>query len=409
MRMAVMALTRGGKGLAEAIQRAYPPGQVRVYLPARRFSPGPPPGLETGGYRVTTYYERPFGEQLGALFSRYRALVCIMSAGIVVRALAPYLKNKEEDPAVVVADEKGKHYISLLSGHLGGANRLAEELARRMGGGAVITTATDTCGKPALEMLALRWDMAAVPGEHIKVVNAALVNGSRVRVLVEKGLHMPPGFPLGYRVEDLGGGRWQAPMPDYYLPGEGSGRPGGAGGRRPGVPVVIVTSRALVTRRDRAPGQGLSGNMAGGGAPVLCLHPRDIVLGCGCKRGVNSRDIIHFIGQSFQEEGYSLHSLRKIVTLEIKRDEQGLGEAAQELGVPLEFVSLEEIKGLEESGAGLSQSEFVRQAIGVGGACEPAALLGAGSRTGRGELLWKKKKGPGITTAAARVISRWWV
>lgn len=100
------------------------------------------------------YNKENFKENLRAGFGKYDSLVCIMATGIVVRILAPLIVHKTSDPAVVVLDQKGKHAISLLSGHLGGANDLAREMASISGGEAVITTATDVAGELSFDTFA---------------------------------------------------------------------------------------------------------------------------------------------------------------------------------------------------------------------------------------------------------------
>ncbi|PKM83530.1 MAG: cobalamin biosynthesis protein CbiG [Firmicutes bacterium HGW-Firmicutes-13] len=373
MKIGVVALTRGGKSLAYKIQKAYPRGEVEVYLSS---------SLQTGSGNSGEfiYFNEPLRELFGKLFKNYRFLVCVMAAGIAVRLSAPYLSSKREDPAIAVVDEKGNFVISLLSGHLGGANLLTREIAEKIGAQPVITTATDVCGKPALEMTAEKWNMGVRPVENIKKINWALVNGYKVRVFIEKGLLLPPEFP--FEVEEWDG------SPDLKQDG-----PFDTNNKcmedKNNVPTVIITSRLV-------PPDSIHSLDS-----VIFLHPKNIVLGVGCKRGVSAGRILNFVERSFREEGFCLSSLRKVVSVDIKRDEKGLLEAARSLQVPLEFVSLEEIKNFEVQ---VSRSKYVEEVLGVGSVCEPAALIGAG----RGELLWKKKKLQGVTTAAAQVISGWW-
>src|SRR3989337_1327794 len=110
-----------------------------------------------------------------------------MASGIVVRSIAPFLKNKAEDPAVVVVDEKGRYVISLLSGHLGGANKLAEDIAKIIGAKPVITTATDVNNLPCIEDIAEKFHLAIEDVKKIKVVNSAIVNG-RNAVIVDENI-----------------------------------------------------------------------------------------------------------------------------------------------------------------------------------------------------------------------------
>ena len=115
-------------------------------------------------------------------FSNYAGHVFIAAAGIVVRAIAPHLQSKVHDPAVVVLDHEGRYCISLLSGHLGGANELAVEVARITGGEAVITTATDTAGLPSMDLLAKDKDLVIANLNAVKRVNMAILSGGKVRI-----------------------------------------------------------------------------------------------------------------------------------------------------------------------------------------------------------------------------------
>ncbi len=393
MKIAAVALTRGGKATAEKIQNLYPPGKVDLYLPSKLATEWTPEPDYKGGEVPESsrkssimYFQKPFREVFGSLFKEYSALICVMATGIVVRTAAPYLKDKWEDPAVVVVDEKGQFFISLLSGHLGGANFLVEQLASKTGGQAIITTATDVCKKPAVEMLARSINCQAFPRENIKKINGAFVNGVKVKAFIEKGLTLPENFPLETEVFEP---TTVAQLIEGQLTGEQLTKkqltfPGNNKNESdPERYCIIITSRQFPEKQ------------------ILFLHPQNIVLGVGCKQGITSGQLISVIKKSFIEEGYSLHSLRKILSIDIKKEEKGLLEAAEILGVPIEFVSREQIRNLKEE---VSHSDYVERVIGVGSVCEPAALIGAG----RGELIWRKKKTAGITTAAARVTSRWW-
>lgn len=363
MKIALLALTRGGELTAAKIQRSYVKGEVDLFLPEKLKPENH--CIESQGGR--TYYKDSFKELFCFLFKNYPALVCVMAAGIVVRTAASFLQDKYEDPAIVVLDEKGEFAVSLLSGHLGGANALAGEIAQKIGAQAVITTATDVCNKPAVEMLARDWKMALEPRENIKRINWALTDGVPVKVFVQGDIQVPPVFTEG---DDE---NFEGPYP--Y---EAQGFQG---------PCLVIS--------DTLYPEPITDNN------TILARPQNIVLGVGCKRGTSWEDLVSFIQQCFQEEGISPLCLKKIVSIDMKNNEEGLLEAAGRLKVPAEFLTEEQIKNLKVK---VSRSMFVEKITGVGCVCEPAALIGAG----REELLWKKKKYQGMTTAAARVLYRWW-
>ncbi|MHB8172659.1 MAG: cobalamin biosynthesis central domain-containing protein, partial [Thermincolia bacterium] len=161
---------------------------IHLYLPEKLMGL-----LEAGEARV---YQGPLREVVEKIFHQYRALICVMALGIVVRLIGPLAANKGEDPAVVTLDEKGQFVISVLSGHLGGANQLAGQLAEALGATAVITTATDVQGKTAIDVLARQWGMGIEPLASIKIVNGALLEDKQVTVFHEGDL--PGALPESY-------------------------------------------------------------------------------------------------------------------------------------------------------------------------------------------------------------------
>ncbi|MDN5345167.1 MAG: cobalt-precorrin hydrolase, partial [Clostridia bacterium] len=174
--LAIVTLTQPGLQTALRLAAALPGGAV-VYTPAGLAVPG----------RVRPY-QGPLSPFLGRVFNHYRGLILIMATGIAVRALSPHLVAKEKDPAVVVVDARGQYAISLLSGHLGGANDLARLVASLLGGQAIITTASEVQGLPALDLVARELGMSVWPRASFKGVMAALVNGETVNLLVEPAL-----------------------------------------------------------------------------------------------------------------------------------------------------------------------------------------------------------------------------
>jgi len=288
-------------------------------------------------------------------FFLYPHQILVAAAGIVVRVIAPLLKSKDQDPAVLVLDQEGEYVISLLSGHLGGANELAKEVARLTGGHAVITTATDTASVPSMDLLAKERGLVIANLNAVKSVNMALLTGDPVQIF----------------------------DPDNRL---GLGNNGGAGATFerieeeeqwvPGHPGVWVTRKNKEARSNQ-----------------LVLHPRCLVAGVGCNRGTDCREILDFIADTLRKNDLSLKSLHCLSTIEAKKDEQGLLDAAHELDVPLFFFSPSELKTVEVP----NPSGMVKKHMGVSSVCEATALLK--SRGGR--LLVPKTKSKNVTLAVA--------
>ncbi len=278
-------------------------------------------------------------------FHAYDSHIFLAATGIAVRTIAPHLTDKTRDPAVVVLDHKGQHVISLVSGHLGGANKLAEEVALLTGGTAVITTATDTEKAPAIDMLAARKGLIIANPQQIKVINAALAEGRPVAIddsenrlsLAEDPRLVSCFVPItsmdSLKMEDM-------PHPH---------------------PMVRVSWRTKATSDDHA----------------LLLHPRVLIAGIGCRKGTTREEILQAITQVFAEHHLALDSLAALVSIDIKAQEHGMLAAAQALGVPLTFYSADELADISIP----TPSSLVKKHIGVPSVCEAAALKKAQQTT----------------------------
>jgi len=186
MKIAVVSITRHGVTLAGRVLAALPgaqlfaPEKFRAEAAAAAAASG-----EANGYQC---YAGKTGEQLAALFAEYDGIVAILSLGAMVRLIAPFLQSKEADPAVLVLDEGGKFVIPMLSGHLGGANALAGQLADALGAAAVLTTASDARQTLAVDLLGSEfgWVIEAAP-EALLAASAAVVNDEPVALVQEAG------------------------------------------------------------------------------------------------------------------------------------------------------------------------------------------------------------------------------
>ena len=292
-----------------------------------------------------------------------------MATGIVVRVIAPYVSDKRHDPAVVVMDDLGQHAISLLSGHIGGANELARTIGHLLGAEPVITTATDIANRPAADILAVKLNLVMEPFERMKTINAAIAAGDRVAFFIdpevlERREYIAKATALGVTLLDIN----QLGRDDRYEA------------------AVVITSRELVINK-----------------PHLYLRPACLAVGVGCRRGVMSAEILTAIRDACRQAGHSVKSVAVLGSTVVKKDEVGLLAAAEQLDVPIEFFSNEQLQAMiDEHGLGISP--FVKQQIGVGNVCEPAALLAGVS----GRLILPRTKYSKITVALAPVTLRWW-
>jgi cobalt-precorrin 5A hydrolase len=346
MNVSFVALTLRGAELARRLAREFPGAEVHL-----------PQGLgEEDGDLI---FPESLREALPRLFGRSRALVCIMATGIVVRLLAPHLRGKGSDPAVVVMDEGGEYAISLLSGHLGGANDLAREIARVSGARAVITTATDVNGLTAWDEAARREGLIVEPIGHLRTLNALLLRGEPI-ALIDPERRVSQHFSMVPEV---------MPAPDF----DAASSSGASG-------YVLVTHH-LIPRIEENPN-------------ILLLRPRDLVVGIGCNRGTGVDEIEGAVRQVLQEASLSFKSIASVATIAEKADEEGLSEFARRFSFPLEYHDAED---LNEVPVASPPSCYALAALGAKGVCEPAAVLSAGG----GALLVKKRKSGNVTVAVA--------
>jgi len=291
---------------------------------------------------------------VGETFPTYRAHLFVCACGIAVRAIAPHLRDKQTDPAVVCLDDAGTFAVSLLSGHLGGANALTREVAACLGATPVVTTATDAAGAPAIEMLARSLGLAMENAVATRRVNAALAAGQPVAVF----------DPLGvFAVTDPAMARFfvwvAAPVPP-----------------EPEVPLLVVDWRLGPETPTR-----------------LYLRPRVLVAGVGCRRGAPAEDILALLAQACRLGRLSAKSVGLFASIEAKRNEPGLLEAAATCGADLQFFSAAALADVPAP----HPSALVIKHMGVGSVCEAAAMLASG----RGSLLVPKTRSKLSTVALA--------
>jgi len=179
-RVVLIAITKHGAQQAALLAAQLPAAQLCV---ADKFAP-----LMAGVSNPVQTYSGPFRDEMTQLFANFDQLVFFVSLGAVVRLIAPHLKSKDEDPGVLVVDDAGQFVIPVLSGHIGGANAMAEQVAALLGGTAVLTTASDVGKTIPVDILGreLGWQVQA-PKINITRVSAAVVNEEPVAVVQEAG------------------------------------------------------------------------------------------------------------------------------------------------------------------------------------------------------------------------------
>lgn len=277
-------------------------------------------------------------------FSSDDALVFIGAAGIAVRAIAPHIKSKFTDPAVVVVDELGTYSVSLLSGHIGGANELATRIARFLCAIPVITTATDQNGVFAVDNWAKKQGLTIANPERIKWVSSRLLAGETV-LLSSK-------FPV-----------------EGALPA--------------GIALTTDSSDILVTWRTR------------GKSEALKLVPPVITLGVGCRKDTSAENFEVAFQLMLKKAGCHPAAIKQVCSIDLKAGEPGLLEFCRSHALPFHTFSASALASVPGKFSG---SAFVKSVTGVDNVCERSAVFGCGEG---GQLLTKKDAEYGITMALA--------
>ena len=281
------------------------------------------------------------GVWTGERFADSDALVFIGATGIAVRAIAPHVRDKFSDPAVVSVDEAGQFAVPLLSGHVGGANDLAREVAAAIGARAVVSTATDVNGLFAVDEWARKQGLALVERQIAKEVSACLLDGGTV------------GFASDIAVEGA--------LPSGVEEGP----------HELGIKVGLDTADCPF-------------------AHTLHLVPRVVTVGVGCKRGTDAAALEAFVRGALANAHISPAAVARVASIDVKHDEEAVLALARALGCEPEFYSAEQLAAVEGT---FASSDFVKAAVGVDNVCERAAVAG-GAR-----LIGGKEAHEGMTVA----------
>lgn len=354
---AIVAVTKKGVALGSRLQQLL--ADSHLYVPLK---------YSTAEIKDEHRYTSPVKDVVNEIFDRYRYLVLIMATGIAVRAVAPVIKDKRTDPGVVVIDDSGSSCISLLSGHLGGANELAEKIASMINAHPVITTASDINKTISADMLGSDFGWILEENEYINAVSSALVNGESVGIFQEAGERnwrdeteeSPDNIHIFESIDELAHAGPQA--------------------------AILITDRVLDDKYLKA-------------LPVYSIiyRPKSLVIGIGCNRGTTCAEIEAAVCSIFQTYGLSVKSIRNISTITIKKNETGILEFAEKYGLPVEYFGKEVLCKIEFPS---SPSETVLKYTGTPSVCESAAIISSGSSS---LIVPKTSHNRKVTIAIARL------
>lgn len=329
-----------------------------------------------------------------AYFGQVDAIVFVTASGIAVRSVAEHLTHKSKDPAIVCMDELGKHVISLVSGHAGGANALTQMLADVMWATPVITTATDVEGQFSIDDYAREHNLVVTDWAKAKAISAEVLATGAKPVWVDEAEVSQEEEKNACEIckEQKSTGIDVGKI-------ENDGCENEIGVQK----LQIGSHQVVITPQDVSVD-----------AQTLQLIPRCIVAGVGCKKGIPVDKIEHAVQDAFAKAGLRMEALCAVVSIDLKKEEAGLLEFCETRNVPFETYAAEELQAVPGT---YSASEFVSGVTGVDNVCERSAVKYAsehgmnqgeqllGRQAKHGELLLRKQAYGGVTVALAYVCS----
>lgn len=318
--------------------------------------------------------QKKLSDFVGEIFSKFDYIIFIMATGIVVRSIAPYIISKFSDPAILVMDEKGKNVISLLSGHIGGANSLTQYISSLIDANPVITTATDINQKTSLDMIAKLNAHIDNFRESVKEVNSMLVNNKCVGLYVDEGYQVDTrGFKLIESKDEL-----RDSFSNTYIE-----------------KLVVVSNKINCIEDIENLNLDNKFEHCYSTKKIIKVIPRDIVIGIGCRRNTDSELMYNSLEEFLNKQNIDIRAINTVGSIELKKDEKAIIELSKILKVPFKTFSIDEISKVDNL---FDKSDFVKKNVGVYSVAEPIAYL-----LSKGNLLVEKHKYKGITFSVGRI------
>ena len=291
------------------------------------------------------------------IFNQYDYIIFIMATGIVIRTIAPLVVSKFSDPAILVIDEKGKNIISLLSGHMGGANEMTLYISDLINSNPVITTATDVNEKSSLDMIAKKLN-AHIDNfrDNVLKINSMIVNNEKVGLFVDGNYLVDTrGFVLDEKnnLKDIDN-------------------------------IVVISNKVSIDT-----------NLDFSNKNIIKVVPKDVVIGIGCRKDTDSEYMKESLVDFLEQQNIDINAIKEIGSIDVKKDEKAILNLSKYLKVPFKIFTKEEISQVDYL---YDKSEWVKKSVGVYSVAEPVAHL-----LSNGNLLVKKHKYKGITFSIGRI------
>lgn len=348
-KVSIIAITKNGIKIGQELKKFS--NSWKVYAPSK-FSDNDD---------TVEWYSEPTSNKIAELFQTSDALVCIFSLGAVIRLVSPYIKDKKTDPAVLVIDDQAKFVISVLSGHLGGANELTEDISEKLGSTPVITTAADVNKTIAVDLLGKEFGWEIEDDSTVTKTSALMVNEEEIGVY-----------------QDVGEKNWwnkKLPINVIIYSSFDELKKSQAKG------FLIITDKEI-TENDIL-------------EKSVVYRPQTLVVGVGLHGDTTKETIREGLKGCLEKFQLSAKSIAKLVSIKKPKDVQGLIDLGNEMNVPVEYFDKEELAQIQIP----NPSEMVQAFEGTPSVSEAAAIKSSG-----GALVVEKQKfPPNLTIAIARI------
>lgn len=346
--VSVLAITKNGINIGERLKELFPNWDIFV------------PSKLSNENKSITWYSEPTSDKIIELFKNSNALICLFSLGAVIRLIAPYLKDKKTDPAVIVIDDKTNFVISVLSGHIGGANELTQEISEKLNALPVITTAADVNKTIAVDLVGREFGWKIDDETTVTKISAHMVNAE----------------PIGI-FQQTGNKKWYKELPKN---------------------VTIYNSLEELKKSNSKAHLIISDTIIENGLAQesVIYRPQSLVIGIGLHWDTTKDTIKDGIEYCLKKFNLSSKCIAKLVSIKKPEDVQGLIDLGKEMQIPVEYVNREELAEIITP----NPSSTVKAFEGTASVSEAAAI-----KISNGELIVEKQKfPPNLTIAIARKI-----
>ena len=346
-KVSIIAITKNGLNIGVKLQKIFP--KWDVYAP-----------IKFSDDKKFNWYSEPTSEKIVELFRNSNALICLFSLGAVIRLISLELKDKRSDPAVLVIDDKANFVISVLSGHLGGANKLSQIIAEKLNAVPVITTAADVNKTIAVDLLGRDLGWRIENDSTVTKISAYMVNEEKIGVY-----------------QDAGNRDWLKKIPKNVKIYKSLEK------------LKQSDSKGYMIISDKIIDDELFENS-------VIYRPPSLVLGIGLHWNTSKDTIKNGITHTLKKFNLSPKSITKLASIKKPNDVQSLKEIEEEMGITVELVNREELAEITAP----NPSEKVKSFEGTASVSEAAAI-----KVSRGALIVEKQKfPPDLTIAIARIM-----